>query len=254
MLHGIGSNAQSFEPLIHALDGRIHALAWDAPGYGDSRILAADWPTADDYASVLLQLLDQLDISQCLLVGHSLGTLIAARFAVCAPQRLTALALVSPTLGYRSPQGRALPGSVGKRIEDLDRLGPDGFAAARAAGLIADPPGRPDVVEAVRRAMAAVRRPGYDQAARMLASGDILASASKITIPTLVIVGDRDRVTPPDIARQVFDALPDSRGHHRYCIIPNAGHAVCQEQPADIANVLSNFLNGRMADKAPADA
>ena len=51
LLHGIGSNAQSFEPLMRALDRP--ALAWDAPGYGASEPLAAQWPDASDYAAAV---------------------------------------------------------------------------------------------------------------------------------------------------------------------------------------------------------
>ena len=85
MLHGIGSNAQSFVPLMLALDGSHPTLAWNAPGYGDSQPLAVDWPDAGDYATVLDRLLAHLDVSRCILVGHSLGTLIAARFALVSP-------------------------------------------------------------------------------------------------------------------------------------------------------------------------
>ena len=53
LLHGIGSNAQSFVPLMQALDGRYPTLAWDAPGYGDSQPLTVDWPDASDYAAAV---------------------------------------------------------------------------------------------------------------------------------------------------------------------------------------------------------
>ena len=63
LLHGIGSNAQSFEPLMKALDARLPVLAWDAPGYGDSKPLKLEWPDASDYAAALDRLLFDLNIS-----------------------------------------------------------------------------------------------------------------------------------------------------------------------------------------------
>jgi pimeloyl-ACP methyl ester carboxylesterase len=247
LLHGIGSNAHSFEPLMAALDGRYPTLAWHAPGYGDSEPLAVEWPDASDYAAALHRLLAHLEISRCILAGHSLGTLIAARYAVVTPARIAALCLISPALGYRTKQGDPLPPPVAARIEALDRLGAEQFAAKRAPGLLADPSARPDVLQAVERAMAAVRRPGYDQAARLLAGGRLLDDAAKIEVPTAVITGSDDRITPPENGHFVFAALQASSQRHAIRIIANAGHAVCQEQPAEVARAIVEFV-GTKAD------
>ena len=250
LLHGIGSNAHSFVPLMQALAGRCPSLAWDAPGYGESQPLAPAWPDASDYAAALGRLLGRLGIPRCVLVGHSLGALIAGRFALVSPRRVAALALISPALGYGVEPGSALPPPVAERIEQLDRLGAPQFAAVRAPGLLADPPGRPDVLQAVERAMAQVRRPGYDQAARLLAGGNLLDDASRIEVPSLVLVGAQDRVTPPANVRRVFDALRGPPQRHAYREIAEAGHALCQEQPDLVADAIAEFA----ASKADAHA
>jgi pimeloyl-ACP methyl ester carboxylesterase len=245
LLHGIGSNAQSFAPLLRAFDTRHPALAWNAPGYGTSQPLAIDWPDASDYAAALNRLLAHVEISRSVLVGHSLGCLIAARFALVSPRRVAALVLISPALGHGAEKGAPLPPAVGKRIEDLDRLGPAQFAAARAPSLVADPAARPDVVQAVEQAMADVRRPGYDQAARLLAFSRLLDDAAKLDVPTTVIVGVQDRITPPANVRRAFEALPEASQRHAYFEIADAGHAICQEQPAEIARIISETVEHR---------
>jgi pimeloyl-ACP methyl ester carboxylesterase len=253
LLHGIGSNARSFAPLIAAFEGRHPALAWNAPGYGASRPLVAQWPDANDYAAALNRLLAHLEISRCVLVGHSLGCLVAARFALVSPRSVASLMLISPALGYGTKQGDALPEGVARRIEELDRLGPQKFAAARAGGLLADPAARPDLLEAVTRAMADVGRPGYDQAARLLAGALLLEDAAKIDVPTTVVVGMQDRITPPANARRVFEALP--AGAHAYREIADAGHAVCQEEPAAIAQaIVEGIAHNANAHEVNADA
>src|SRR5207248_1691413 len=129
----------------------------------------------------------------------------------------------SPALGYGTAKGAALPEGVARRIDELDRLGPEQFAAARAAGLVADPAARPEVLQAVTNAMGAIRRPGYDQAARLLAGGRLLEDAAKLEVPTTVVVGTQDRITPPANALRVFDLLrADLRGYRE---IDGAGHA-----------------------------
>ena len=238
LLHGIGSNAQSFEPLMHVLSARHPVVAWDAPGYGRSQPLAVASPDASDYAAALDRLLVELDVARCVLLGHSLGNLIAARFAVLWPERVAALVLASPALGHGTDKGAPLPLAVAGRIEELDRLGAEGFAAARAPRLVADPVARPDVLRAVELSMAAVRRPGYDQAARLLAGGRLLDDAAAIHVPTAVLVGTQDRITPPANARRVYDALGGAAPWRAYREIADAGHAICQEQPAEVARLI----------------
>lgn len=245
LLHGIGSNAHSFAQLMQACAPRHRVLAWDAPGYGDSPPLPASWPDASDYAAVLERLLAALDLSRCVLVGHSLGALIAARFALTSARRVAALVLISPALGHGTGKGEALPPAVADRIDALDRLGPERFAAARAPSLLADPAARPDVLRTVEHAMAAIRRPGYDQAARLLAGGRLLDDAAKVDVPTAVLVGAQDRITPPANVRRVFEALRGPSQRQVYREIADAGHAVCQEQPAEIARAIFEIAASR---------
>ena len=101
LLHGIGSNAQSFLPLMEQLASARPLLAWDAPGYAASRPLAISWPSATDYATRLADVLDREGVESCDLLGHSLGAIVAGRFAALYPERVSRLILASPALGYR---------------------------------------------------------------------------------------------------------------------------------------------------------
>jgi len=254
LLHGIGSNAESFTPLMAAFAAGRPVIAWNAPGYNASMPLTAEWPDATDYASALAGLLDRLDRPRCILIGHSLGVLMAARFAVNWPERVALLALISPALGYGGTRGDALPPPVAARIADLDRLGPQGFAALRAPGLVGDPAARPDIVESVQQAMSQVKRPGYDHASRMLATARLLDDAALLKVPTTVMVGSIDRVTPPKNAHQLFEALGLARRRH-LVEIPGAGHAVCQEQPDAVVRALSPMIDEASdLEKVEADA
>ncbi|MFT8242922.1 alpha/beta fold hydrolase [Roseomonas sp. BN140053] len=241
LLHGIGSNSESWSPLLRVLDPAVEALAWDAPGYGDSRPVPAPSPAPNDYAAALEAVLDALGHQTVLLVGHSLGCLFAARFAASRPNRVARLALCSPALGYGVPAGAPLPPVVQARIDDLDQLGPEDFAAKRAARLVFQPDQRPEVLAGVRRSMAAVNPAGYAQAVRALGAGDLLADAPRLTMPVLVATGLEDVVTPPDNARRLFDALPNGI---RLAELPNAGHAMPQEMPQALAAILGETLLG----------
>jgi pimeloyl-ACP methyl ester carboxylesterase len=239
LLHGIGSNAKSFTGLMAALPPTLDVIAWNAPGYATSQPLAAAAPTPRDYALALERLLEALGYTRIMLAGHSLGCLFAASFATLAPARVAALALFSPALGYKVRPGAELPPAVQARIDEIESLGPEAFAAKRAARLVHEPAAKPRVLNAVREAMAAVNPAGYAQAVRALGAGDLLADAARIATPTLVAVGAEDAITPPANARATYEALPNGAGYHE---VPDAGHAVSQENPAAVAGLMTELI------------
>ena len=149
LLHGIGSNAHSFEPLMTALHRHYPSVAWDFPGYGQSEPLPIEAPRLAHYAVVLSHLIEHLEIKRFVLVGHSLGCLVAARYARATPEGIAALFLISPALGYSERKDAPLPPEVAARITQLERLGAAKFAAKRAPAMLADPSARPDVMQAV---------------------------------------------------------------------------------------------------------
>lgn len=238
LLHGIGSNAQSFGALMQALSASIDVIAWNAPGYGASDALTIASPRPRDYAAVLERLLDALHLRSVVLAGHSLGALFAASFAAAYPDRVSALALISPALGYRVRPGGSLPRAVQERIDEIRKFGPVSFATKRAPRLVYDPEHRPRVVAAVEKAMSLVNVEGYIQAAHALGAGDLLADAVRVYAPALVAVGAQDVVTPAQNARRAHQAFS---GACIYREIDAAGHAVPQELPQTVADLVGEF-------------
>jgi pimeloyl-ACP methyl ester carboxylesterase len=135
------------------------------------------------------------------------------------------------------PRGGVLSPSARERIEDLERMGPEAFAQARAARLVHAPEANAALVARVTEAMSKVTMPGYVQAARMLASGRLLDDIERLSVPTDVIVGAEDVVTPPDGARRAHGALP-ARYRGKLTLVPEAGHALYQQAPAAFAALL----------------
>jgi pimeloyl-ACP methyl ester carboxylesterase len=224
---------------MEVLDPALNLYAWDAPGYGASQPLVMASPRPSDYADTLADVLDALDLGRIVLVGHSLGSLFAGSFAATHPARVAALALLSPALGYRVATGAALPPNVQSRIDDIERLGPEAFAASRAARLVYTPERKPDVLARVRSAMAALNKTGYAQAVRALGHGDLLADAARVTAPTRVAIGAEDAVTPPAGARELHAALKNPLDYQE---IAATGHALPQEAPIAVAWLLEELV------------
>lgn len=241
-LHGIGSNASGFATLLPHLPAGQRVIAWDAPGYGGSAPLAGDWPVADDYAGALAGLLDRLGIERAVILGHSLGTLMAAAFARRWPERVAALVLASCASGHGVAPGARLSPAAAARIDELTETGPEAFAAARAPRLVFRPEAHPEAAMLVRQNMAQVRMPGYGQAARMLASGRLLDDLAAVAVPVSVIVGAEDVVTPVAANRLAHQAIPvPLRGP--LIEVPAAGHAIYQQAPAAFARALATCQN-----------
>ncbi|MCC2098140.1 MAG: alpha/beta fold hydrolase [Hyphomicrobiales bacterium] len=243
LLHGIGSAALSWQAQLESLSASFDVIAWNAPGYGASTPLEADAPTAGDYAEVVAQLLDALAIKRCRLAGHSLGSLIAARFAATHGERVSALTLASCALGHATHEPAERLRLLESRLDDVRDLGMRGMAEKRGPRLVT-PQADPQTVRFVVDVMASANPHGYTQAAKMLSGGDMLADIARIdpAIPVQVIYGTEDVITPPAANEKAAAA----RKKISVVAIPAAGHLVYVEQPETFNSAIASF--GSLAD------
>ena len=133
---------------------------------------------------------------------------------------------------------RRKPGSTLSTV-----LAPQALPRREALQLVHDPVSKPDLVAKVTRTLATMRRPGYDQAVRMLASGRLLEDVARMDAACLVICGEKDAITPPSMARRV-EATCRARGADaatRLVLVPDAGHMVYLEATAAVARELQDF-------------
>jgi len=248
LLHGIGSRAASFADLMRAWPVGPRLVAWDMPGYGGSQPLAEHWPRAYHYAKQLSQVRAGLGVDRIHVVGHSLGCLIAGAFGSLCPGEFGKITFLSPALGYRADASQPLPAAQQQRIDDFTRLGAAAFAKARAARLVHDAAKHPEIVAKVAAAMATIAPEPYAQAVRLLAGGDLLASARALMPIACVVSGAEDVITPPDNAAKLFEALRARSGQIGSAdiirMVPDAGHAIYLEQPGLVLRHLTTFFAG----------
>jgi pimeloyl-ACP methyl ester carboxylesterase len=174
LLHGIGGGSGSWLPQLETLGDRFRLIAWDAPGYGTSTLVGSAMPSANDYAEGLVRLLDALAIERCVLVGQSLGALMATAFARALPDRLYGLLLLGPAAGYGTASQAKRDEILAGRLDAMRKLGPEGMATTRAGALLAAdaaPAARELVADGMRR----LRPDGFAQAVRLLVNGDLAA-------------------------------------------------------------------------------
>ena len=243
MLHGIGSDHSSFDALRACLPENVELLSWNAPGYGESTALAAQKPTAADYADKLREVTRMLGIEQFTLLGHSLGTLIAVEFAQRYSEQVSNLILLSCAQGNSVANGHPLPEKARQRLEDLECKCLQTFANERAPKLLHEPEKKPELLRAAIKAMSRINPAGYRQAVYMLAAGNLSKSASGVCLPSLTIAANEDAITPSEQSRLCHEALNAAGDglEHRFVEIANAGHLVHQEQPHQVAQHIAEF-------------
>lgn len=240
LLHGIGSTSAGWRDQYAPLGERFDVIAWSAPGYHESRALAAPSPTAGDYGAALAAFLDALGAGKADLVTNSWGTLVALGFATRHPTRVRRLVLGGPSAGCH-----------GMSDEQREKLLDERLARARSLGLVAmrrQDAARLVAASATESARAWARdgvpgeRPteqGYCQAARMLYATDGVALAGALDHPILVISGTEDVITPPEHnARKLAAAGRDARLE----MIEQCGHLPHVEKPERFNRLVLDFL------------
>lgn len=237
LLHGIGSGSGSWLGQFEGLADRYRLLAWDAPGYGASAPLREAHPRAEHYVQALDEWLQALEIEKPVLLGHSLGAIVAAAWAAARPDAVGALVLASPARGYGQAEPAVKEAKYRERIALVERLGIEGLAATRAAGLCA-PRADAQAVEQVRWNMARATPGGYVQAAHLLAHDDLMAHLRQAPAPRAVLCGEHDRVTPPEACEAV--ALEAGAPFVR---LPGVGHACYVEDARRFNDELDRCLS-----------
>lgn len=239
LLHGISSGAASWLDVALQLADKVRVLAWDAPGYGVSTPLAQSAPADADYAQTLAQSLLVLGVRRCMLVGHSLGALMAARLAaMAAPGLVEQLVLISPAGGYGAPAKAEQQAKVREgRLASLAEKGVAGLAAVIDQRLVSSE--APEAVRAwVRWNTARMQPQGYAQAVELLCGSDLAQARGRLGMPVEVWVGEHDVVTTPAACKSWSEML----GAH-YGTLAAAGHASPVEQPMEVAHRLASLLN-----------
>lgn len=229
-LHGVGSNKSIWRPQIEYFGGTQRAIALDYPGYGESAPVAA--ASRDDFAAAVLAAMDALDVERAHICGLSLGGVVAIAMHAAAPGRCASLVLADSFA--RHPDGAA----IYQRSVDASRsMSMRALAEARVdllLGSAASAELRAEVIET----MATIDPRAYRIGAEAVWLADQRERAKAIRVPTLVLCGSEDQVTPPALSEELAELIPDARLE----LIEAAGHLANAEQPAAFNSLVEEFL------------
>lgn len=234
-MHGYCQSSAYWAPTLDRLAAAgVHGLAPDLPGFGASAGRPGPY-TMEGYADALARLLDELGLDRVMLVGGSMGGVVAQHFALRHPGRVRRLLLVATGAFTADPRAA---------LAKADALASAAWDEASVApivdGFFHRPPPAARLEEYRRIALMASPAAAVE-AARSNARSRTLERLGAIGVPTLIIQGRHDRARTPEHGAGMRDRLPNGR----LAVIEEAGHTPQLEAPSVFHEIALPFLGAR---------
>jgi pimeloyl-ACP methyl ester carboxylesterase len=239
LLHGIGNYGRYWDFFAEAVAGRLHLVAPDARGHGESG-RPADAYAPPEFVADAVAILDALAVDPALVVGHSMGGTHAIRLAAAHPDRVARLVVVDS-----APEPMA-EGSERARRLSLERPERFEYADEALAYLRRTSPGYSEDVYANRMrwlfredAGDVVWRSSHEALASIFSKArrdELWDALRAIRCPVLLVRGTRSNVLSADVAKRMLETLRDGR-----LIELDAGHNVALDRPKELAAAVVAF-------------
>ena len=259
--HGVTLSVRTWVRQLETLPARgFHVVAFDHRGHGESALGESGF-SVDNLGDDVCSGVERLDLRDAVLVGHSMGGIAVQSFLLRHPEvaaeRIKGIVLLStlarvPLSGSRAAGLRSFVDRVSELAPDSTRVwaSPNlGFLLARI-GFGRHP--KPSHVELVRQMMLECAADTRRESPRALLGLDLTARLPEVRIPTLVIGGTADVITPPSESRRLAALIPGARLE----MIEGGGHMLMLEQTERVDQLIADFASevGALAAAKPTAA
>ncbi len=236
MSHSLASNLTMWDEQARLLSRKFKVLRFDTRGHGESSAPPPPY-TLDQMADDVHGLFSVLGIKQAHWVGLSMGGMIGETYALKHPGVFLSMVLADTT-SKRPPDAEKM---WGDRIKMAQARGMDAMVESTLARWFTEPyrKARPDVMARIGDHIRSTPVDGFVGACMAIAKVDLADRLKEIKCPVLIMVGDQDHGTPPEMARQIHANLPGSE----LLIIPSAAHFSNVEQPDIFNKTMLGFLD-----------
>lgn len=237
LLHGVGGGKEAWghnQP-VFASHG-FRTVAWDMPGYGES-------PTVQPYdtaalAGALADLIEHTGARRNVVLGHSMGGMVAQELAALHPARVQGLILSASSPAFGKADGIWQKQFLHSRFAPLDQgRGMAGLAHDLVPGMFA-PDADPDRIAEAAALMARVPPESYRAALSAIVSFNRLDKLTAIAVPTLCLAGQLDMTAPPAVLEKMASRIAGAD----YVCMPGVSHLANIEQPALFNDAVLTFL------------
>ena len=237
LVHGFPLDCRIWEAQVAGLSDRHRVIAPDLRGFGRSRSSRAF--SLGQMADDLHGLLEKLGALPAVLGGLSMGGYVALEYVVRYPAGLKGLMLIDTKAEADTAEGKA---GRDKMIESVRKGGAKAVADAMEPKMLAPgaAQGRPEVARKLREIMESQSPKTIEHAlAAMRDRTDHRDKLASIAVPTLIVVGDQDAITPPAVAEGMNREIPKSK----LVVVKGAGHLTSMEQPEQVTRAMAEFLS-----------
>lgn len=234
-LHGILGSSKAWLFQFAAFSPNYRVIAWDAPGYGGSALVA---PDINAYEQMLHELVLSCGVKKVTLVGHSMGGTIASRYAANHPENVKNLILSCTHPGYGAPETAPISEKLEKRLKELEEIGREAYGKNRARDLLSFPDVPDLVLDYAAKIAAETHVEGLRRATRMLQLADNRPLLPLLKMPTLILTGEKDGVVQPQLKAELLALVP----YRRHIEMPGLGHAPYFQAPDYYNPQLHEFI------------
>ncbi|MCC5986565.1 MAG: alpha/beta hydrolase [Pararhodobacter sp.] len=237
LLHGGYGGKDYWEPVIARLVAAgIRVVAWDAPGYGLSAL--PEGFTLDLAAEACVRLIVRMGSACNIVLGHSMGGLIAPRVHQMRPDLVQGVVLSATVASFGHLDSATQEEFIAERVAPLDRGMKLSEAASKLVRSMMGPDAQGADIETVIRVVAQTPTPTFRAAIRAIVKYNADAALAALDKPTLVIAGSVDPIGRPEDMRALAEHLPQAR----YVCIEGAGHYAWAEKPQEFDHHLIGFV------------
>ena len=234
-LHGLLGSSKSWPFQFEHFGRTRRVIAWDAPGFGQSDMVAV---SIDAFVDALREFLGFIGEPKVALVGHSMGGTVGARFAALYPAQVSRLVLSCTHPGYGDPETAPMSEKFENRMHELEEIAPQAYGINRARDLLPGPV--PPAVFDYAAGLAAETNPeGLRRATRMLQLADNRALLPTLAMPVLVLTGGIDKVVAPWLKADLLRLTPFTR----HIDMPGVAHAPYLQAPEYYNGLIEDFLS-----------
>lgn len=232
--NSLGTDLRVWDKVLPLLPPGLRIIRYDTRGHGLSSC-----PPAPYHMGALVSdaaaLLDALEVKGAVIVGLSVGGIIAQGLAAERPDLLRGMVLCDTAAKIGTAD------MWQDRIDAVHEGGIEALATATmerwfSADFLTD---RADELAGWRNMLTRTPVDGYVGCGAAIAQSDLMESTSRLRLPTLALGGSEDGATPPDLVRETADLIPGSSFH----VIQGAGHLPCVEAPEIVATLIAGFLD-----------
>ena len=247
--HGFGCDQNMWRLVAPAFAAEHRVVLFDHVGFGDSQVSAWDpirHRELSTYATELLEIISELDLTDVVYVGHSVASMIGVLAAIEAPERFADLVLVGPSPRYLDDPDTGYTGGFSELdiAGLLDALDSNylGWSSMMAPAIMGNPD-RPALGDELTNSFCRTDPAVAAAFARATFLSDNRADLGRVRVPTLVLQCSQDAIAPDVVGRFVADRIPDSR----LVTLAATGHCPNLSAPEETIDVITRYLAERRA-------